>query len=59
MSKHYISIDCSSAPTHKQVFVHHSILLTVAVGLASSIFGVKPSWKCLVLSVEPDLEGFS
>lgn len=52
MSKHYITIDCSSAPPHKQVSPCDSILLRVAVKLARSIFGVKPSWKLLSLSVE-------
>lgn len=47
MSKHYITVDCSSAPPRKQV-----LLLRAAVGLASSSFGVKPSWKSLIPLVE-------
>lgn len=47
MSKHYITVDCSSAPTHKQV-----LLPRAAVGLASSSFSVKPPWKSLILLVE-------
>lgn len=52
MSKHYIITDCSSAPTHKQVLAHDRILAGAAVGLTSSGFGVKPSWKSFFLLVE-------